>query len=166
MYCPPDRAGLELIAANAQAFDIEELNPFKTSDIACFKVTPVLLNHDLITFGYCVQADGQRIAYLCDTCGLPPRTTAFLEEWEPDVLIVDCNQHPRSPKPTHNTPKDSLKIHRRIKPRRSYLTHLSCRVDAFLTPKPKSFPSSVEIARDGMVVDLDPSSKKIPSAYV
>lgn len=166
VYCPPDNTGPESLAINAKALELLHLSPYSPVEIGPFEITPVLLNHNLITFGYCIESEGQRLAYLCDTCGLPPQTTQFLEEWKPDGVIIDCNQHPRAPKPTHNTPKEALKIHRSIKPRRSYLTHISCRADSYLTPKPKTFPNNVEIARDGMVVDLDPSVKKIPSAYV
>ena len=166
LYCPPDSTGAESLAANADAFEFGPLPPYTSITVGPFEVTPVLLNHNVITYGYCISTDGHRAAYLCDTCGLPPQTSQFLEEWKPDALILDCNQHPRRPKPTHNTPKDAVKIHRNVKPRKSYLTHISCRVDAYLTPKPKPFPKNVEIARDGMVVDLDPSIKKIPSAYV
>ena len=166
LYCPPDSKGLESLAANAKAFDVHDLSPYTPLELGPFEVTPVLLNHSLITYGYCIEADGQRLAYLCDTCGLPPQATQFLTDWKPDALIIDCNQHPRFPKPTHNTPKEALRIHRNIKPRRSYFSHISCRVDAYLTPKPRTFPNNVEIARDGMVIDLDPTIKKIPSAYV
>ena len=159
LFCPPDRRGLEKIAANADAFDIQEPTAFDAFDIGPFKVTPVLLNHELITFGYCIEADGDRLAYLCDSCGLPPQTTQFLADWKADALAIDCNQHPKSPKPSHNTPQQALRIHRSTGAARSFLTHLSCRVDAWLSPKPKSFPKNVDIARDGMVVDLSSSKK-------
>jgi len=154
LFCPPDRPGIETITASTDTFEVEELSPYCQIDLGQFKVTPVLLNHNLITYGYCVEADGQRLAYLCDTCGLPPQTTQHLQDWHPSTLVIDCNQHPKSPKPAHNTPNEALAIHRKIGAKRSLLTHLSCSVDAWLHPRPKSLPKSVDIARDGMVVDL------------
>ena len=168
LFCPPDRRGIETISNSSNAFEIQELSPYARVDIGPFAVTPVLLNHNLITYGYCVETDGHRLGYLCDTCGLPPQTTQHLLDWRPDALIIDCNQHPRSPKPTHNTPNEALTIHRTTGAARSLLTHISCRVDAWLHPRPKSFPKNLEIARDGMVVDLASASPKQKSnnAYV
>lgn len=160
LFCPPDRSGIETITQSSRAFEIKELSPYNTIELAPFRITPVLLNHNVITYGYCVESDGQRLAYLCDTCGLPPQTTQHLNEWRPDALIIDCNQHPRSRKPTHNTPQDAIAIHRSTGTSRSLLTHISCRVDAWLHPRPKSFPKNFDVARDGMVVDLSPLSPK------
>jgi len=168
LLCPPDRPGIETITKRTKTFEIEELSPYRQIDIAPFSITPVLLNHSVITYGYCIEADGHRLAYLCDTCGLPPQTTQHLQDWHPGTLIIDCNQHPKSPKPTHNTPNDALGIHRSTGARRSLLTHVGCSVDAWLHHRPKSFPKSVAVARDGMVVEIDsPASRsKSKNAYV
>jgi phosphoribosyl 1,2-cyclic phosphate phosphodiesterase len=154
IFCPPDRDGQAAFGYEGNRYNFRELPVFVPHEIGDFTITPVLLNHSVITFGYCIETGGKRFSYLCDTCGLPPQTEAFLADWEPDALIVDCNQHPRSPKPNHNTPKQALKIHRLVKPAHTYLAHISCRVAGWLHPKPSQFPTNVHVAQDGMVIDL------------
>ncbi|MFT4550981.1 MAG: phosphoribosyl 1,2-cyclic phosphate phosphodiesterase [Verrucomicrobiales bacterium] len=161
LFCPPDRKGQESLGSASKGYLINELHPFTPITFGSFTITPVLLNHSVITFGYCIEADSKRLGYLCDTCGLPPQTESFLSDWKPDVLIIDCNQHPNSPKPNHNTPKQALKIHRQTGAAQSFLAHISCSSGKWLNPKPKSFPSNVDVSRDGMVIDLcNPASMK------
>ena len=162
LLCPPNRDLDEPLGSSRKGYEINELSVFETVEVEPFKITPVLLNHSVITFGYCIEVDGKRLAYLCDTCGLPPQTESFLSEWKPDALIIDCNQHPRSPKPDHNTPKQALAIHRKVGASQSFLVHISCSAAAWLHPKPKSFPNNFNVATDGMTIDLsDPIAMKM-----
>ena len=168
LYCPPDRTGLELVAANPGTFAVQELSPYSTIEIDPFVVTPVLLNHSKITYGYCIAHGGNRVAYLLDTCGLPPQTEEVVKQWKPDAVIIDCNQPPDSPSTDHNTPKQAIDIHREIGAPLCFLMHISCRVDTWLNQKPRRKPKNVEFARDGMVVNLakPPTRQQANNAYV
>ena len=125
-------------------------------------MTPVLLNHGVITYGYCVAYEGCRVAYLNDTCGLPPQTEEFIANWRPDTLVIDCNQPPERPRPNHNTPHQAFEIFRRSGAGSAYLTHISCDASAWLEENPTQLPPGVEVAYDGMVAPVHPSAKTNP----
>ena len=152
-YGPPDGGESDLRDGIAD-IKLNEVLPAKTLKVGDFEVTPVLLNHGPITYGYCISIGGYRIGYLCDTCELPPNTEEFITNWTPDILIIDCNQPPERPRPNHNTPHQAFAIHRRCGSKRSYLSHLSCDADRWLENNPDQIPVGVEIARDGMVAPL------------
>ena len=127
-------------------------------------VTPVLLNHGQITYGYCVEFAGRRVGYLCDTYELPPRTADFIAAWKPDALLIDCNQNPDRPSTEHNAPEQAFAIHEHCHPQHSYLMHLGCEVDRWFADHPDALPAGVSLARDGMVALL--GSRVVPKPIV
>ncbi len=151
---PPDHGDYPELRTRNPGVAYSDALPMRTIQLGEFSVTPVLLNHGPITYGFCIEIRGQKIGYLCDTCELPPQTQEYVANWEPDVLIIDCNQPPERPCPSHNTPHQAFQIHRDCRARRSFLYHISCATDRWLDGNIDQLPTGVEIARDGMVLHL------------
>lgn len=126
------------------------LKPFRPLHLEGMEAIPVPLNHSKPTLGYCLDDGGARLAYLTDTCGLPPETERFLRRWRPDAVVLDAT-HPAShtePR-NHNTLPMALEIVERLAPQRAWLTHLSHAVDAEVMVAPPVLPPHVALARDG-----------------
>jgi len=138
-----------------------------TSDI---KVVPIPANHEIITVGFFLisRSDGTTIAYFPDTGPLPEETVAFLKD-KVDIFIIDGTWGSAYPtrggniiQRGHMTIADASQEARRIKSRRTILTHLSSHTYhegtlitqnlAFL--KKVAEQNGVEIAYDGMRLTL------------
>ncbi|MEM7011758.1 MAG: MBL fold metallo-hydrolase [Verrucomicrobiota bacterium] len=152
VFAPPDKSGYADLIEDPGILKFEFVAPFQPFQLGNFAITPFPLIHGILTFGYAIQYEDSRLAYLMDTCGLPEETKEFLTDWRPDVSIIDCNQTPDNPKATHNTPAQAIEIHDAIGARRSYLSHLSCSVSMWLGTA--ALPESVIAARDGMIAPI------------
>ena len=115
------------------------------------KVTPLPLIHSKVTFGYLFEFDNQRIAYLTDTKGLPPKTTLFLKDKILDLLVIDTSHAPNVDDSNHNNLEDSLEIHKQLKPLRTVLTHISHDFDIWLNENKTNLPADVLVANDGLI---------------
>lgn len=120
---------------------IEPPQPFTIGDI---EFQPFWLNHGKsktlgLRFG--------NIAYTTDTNGLPEKALAILQSI--DAWIVDCLRY--TPAPTHAHLEMTLEWIKRVKPKHSYLTHMSHEFDydALL----KELPENVFPAYDGLVIN-------------
>jgi phosphoribosyl 1,2-cyclic phosphate phosphodiesterase len=163
VHAPPDRAGYADLIEDPGILRFSSVTPFEPFQIQSFQVTPFPLNHSILTYGYAIEHDGSRLAYVMDTCGLPGETEAFLADWKPDVAIIDSNQAPANPRASHNTAEQAIQIHRDIGASRSYLSHLSCSVCAWLESEAQ-LPDGVIPAQDGMEVDLAKLKEHLPVA--
>jgi phosphoribosyl 1,2-cyclic phosphate phosphodiesterase len=88
------------------------------------------------------------IAYCTDTCGIPPESMALLQNL--DVLILDCLRH--EPHATHFGLRQSLAVVEELKPKQTYLTHLSHDFDHDKTNA--ELPPGVALAYDGLDLPL------------
>lgn len=119
---------------------------FHTLDRSKFRVldhevTPIPLRHgryDVLGFRI------GDVAYCTDTNEIPAESWPLLEGL--DVLILDALRH--TPHPTHFSLDEALAVIERVKPRRAYLTHLSCRMDP--EKARAAMPDHVELAHDGL----------------
>lgn len=85
-------------------------------------VTPLPVSHGNDTiFGFLVEGDGKRLAYIPDCNGIPDSTLGLLEGL--DVMILDGLRP--EPHPTHFTISESIKQLARIGAKRSFITHLT-----------------------------------------
>jgi len=119
-------------------------------------VMPLPLNHSKLCLGYAFEHQGKRIAYLTDTAGLPETVEDFLQNWRPDVMILDCSMppQPREPK-NHNDLTMAIELHESIQPRKTYLTHISHTLDNWLANNVGALPSGMAIANDSLIIDLE-----------
>ncbi|MFT5719765.1 MAG: phosphoribosyl 1,2-cyclic phosphate phosphodiesterase [Motiliproteus sp.] len=136
------------------------LVPFETVTWEDFSITPLPLQHSKVTFGYLLETDDFRVAYLTDTLGLPAKTAAFLRNSSPetlDYLIIDCSEPPRAiPPKNHNDINSVIDIYRQLQPKKMVLTHISHRLDCWLMgshqDSPQALPDNVIIAQDEMII--------------
>ncbi|MBA3034749.1 MAG: phosphonate metabolism protein PhnP [Gammaproteobacteria bacterium] len=154
-YCPPDSEGCADLYKNPGLLDFRPVRKFETLREEAVTITPVPLIHSKVTLGYCLEHQGGRIAYLTDTAGLPPRTEAFLRDWQPAALVIDCSPSPLSvASKNHNDLTLALAVIAAVRPQRAWLTHVGHELDAWLKDNGRSLPTQVCVARDGDVIDL------------
>lgn len=87
-----------------------------------------------------------RFAYVTDVNEIPPSSMNLLTGL--DVLVLGALRH--RPHPTHFTVAESLEIVNRLRPRRTYFTHICHDLDH--EPTNATLPDGVELAYDGLRV--------------
>ena len=110
------------------------------------RVTPIRLRHgrfDVLGFRF------GNVAYCTDTNGIPDESWPLLDGL--DVLILDALR-PR-PHPTHFSLDEAIEVARRIGAKRTLFTHLSHELEHAATEA--ALPSGMELAYDGLRIDLD-----------
>lgn len=88
------------------------------------------------------------VAYCTDTNQIPDESLDKLRDL--DVLIIDGLRH--EPHPTHFSVDESLEVIEKLRPRKAYLTHCSCKLDYEKTNA--YLPEHVKMAHDGLVIPL------------
>ncbi|MEC8916476.1 MAG: phosphonate metabolism protein PhnP [Pseudomonadota bacterium] len=150
-YGPKDPQGCADLHKNPGILDFQPgLKPFRPLQLGRLEVTPLPLNHSKPTLGYAISDGVNRLAWLCDTVGLPGATESFLTEWRPHGVVIDAT-HPDSyiaPR-NHNNVAMALEIIERIQPSRAWLTHISHELDADFLATSRTLPEGVELAADG-----------------
>ena len=124
-----------------------ELRPV-TGPIELFgaRFTPVVVMHgDVPIDGYRFG----RAAYLTDFSRVPEESLAQLEDL--DILFLDALRH--HPHPTHSTVENSLKIVERLKPRRTFFTHISH--DLAHEQTNAALPENVRLSHDGLKLEFE-----------
>ncbi len=85
-------------------------------------VTPLPVSHGQDTiYGFLIEGDGKRLAYIPDCNGIPDETLRLLEKM--DAMILD-GLRPR-PHPTHFSISECAAALKRIGAKRSFITHLT-----------------------------------------
>ena len=116
------------------------LDPFQLLGLS---VKPLRLLHGrLPVLGFRIN----NVAYCTDTSGVPHETLPMLEHL--DVLILDALRE--KPHPTHFSIDQALAVVEQVKPRQTYFTHISCRLDHERTNT--RLPKDVELAYDGLTI--------------
>jgi len=88
-------------------------------------------------------------AYLTDFRTIPEDTMRQLEGL--DILILDALRH--HPHPTHSTVENSLQIVERLKPRRTFFTHMSHDLPHEATNA--TLPDNVRLSYDGLKLEFE-----------
>jgi phosphoribosyl 1,2-cyclic phosphate phosphodiesterase len=88
-------------------------------------------------------------AYLTDHSTIPESSMDMLHDL--DVLFLDALRH--TPHPTHSTVQTSIETAGKLRPRRAFFTHISH--DLQHGPTQAGLPPGIELAYDGMVIDVD-----------
>jgi len=155
VYGPPDREGCGDLFKNAgllQFVTVHEHEPFR---IGALRWTPLPLIHSKPTYGYAIEAPEQvRFAYLTDTRGLPSPTTRFLHGWGTFDLAIDCTFPPAASPKNHNDWNAAIACKAQVGARACWLTHISHTLDDWLLGERPEMPAGVQVAHDGLRVDL------------
>ena len=111
------------------------------------RLTPIRLKHGprFDVLGFRVG----NVAYCTDTNAIPPESWPLLEGL--DVLILDALR--KRPHATHFSLEEAVEVARKVRPRRTLLTHISHELDHAETNA--SLPAGVELAFDGQRVPLN-----------
>ncbi|MDR0997154.1 MAG: phosphonate metabolism protein PhnP [Zoogloeaceae bacterium] len=157
VFCPPDPEGCADLFKNPGLFDFRPLRLTEPLCLGDFVLTALPLNHSKLTYGYALEAAGCRLAYLTDTCGLPAPTVAFLRRWGAFDLALDCSFPPTDAPQNHNDWTLAHTLIQTLKPRRTWLTHLSHRLDDWRLRHAPSLPEDVSVAEDGQVCEVGDS---------
>ncbi len=109
------------------------------------RITPIPLIHGAFdVFGYRIG----HLAYCTDVNEIPASSWPLLEGL--DTLILDCLR-PGREHPSHFDLAGALEVIERVKPRRTYLTHLSHQMDSTAPPP---MPDHVKLAFDGLRIEF------------
>ncbi len=155
VHCPPDSQGCADLYKNPGLLDFQPVRQFEAFRVGPMTVTPVPLIHSRVTLGYCIESGDSRIAYLTDTTGLPPKTEAFVRDWQPTLLAIDCSHPPRPEPPNnHNDVTLALAAIATIQPQYAWLTHIGHELDLWLNNNSHVFPPQIVVACDGDVIDV------------
>jgi phosphoribosyl 1,2-cyclic phosphate phosphodiesterase len=108
--------------------------------------TPLVVNHG----DYPIEAYRfGSAAYLTDFSSVPEETLAKLEGL--DILFLDALRH--RPHPTHSTLANSLQIVERLKPKRTFFTHMSHDLQHEETNA--ALPENVRLSYDGLKLEFE-----------
>jgi len=153
---PDDPLGCADLIKHSGIFDFSKtLQPFETTRIADLEITTVALNHSRPSLGYCLATADTRLSWLSDTAGLPTETMQFLQNFQPEVLVLDCSFPPLlEPHQNHNDLNMALTIHEAVAPYQTYLAHIDHTLDLWLRENSTPLPENVYVARDFMTVSL------------
>lgn len=128
--------------------------PFRPVRIGPFTATPVPLHHPVPTVGWVIEGAGRRIAWLCDTRGLPAATAAFLRQAPLDLAAVDCSFAPGDPLAAakgHGDLDDALAAIDACGARQGLLVHIDHTLQTWLDANHPALPAHVQVAGDGLV---------------
>ncbi|MBA4500827.1 phosphonate metabolism protein PhnP [Marinobacterium marinum] len=152
VYGPDDRNGCADLLKHPGILDFRPpLTAFVPFQLDELKITPLPLQHSKPTFGYLFEHDGQHLAYLTDTVGLPEKTECFLQNFDNLEVVIDCSQPPRPEPPrNHNDLNLVIEIHTRLHSRRTWLTHIGHEMDAWLIDN--GLPTGLYVAQDGQTL--------------
>jgi len=156
VHGPADEMGCDDLFKHPGLLDFSDtLAAFEQRQFGNLSVTPLPLNHSKLCLGYALEYKGKRLAYLTDTAGLPEKTEQFLQNWLPDVMILDCSTPPKHRLPkNHNDVTMAIELHESIKPKKTYLTHISHTLDCWFSNNIGALPHGMMVATDGLVLDL------------
>jgi phosphoribosyl 1,2-cyclic phosphate phosphodiesterase len=88
-------------------------------------------------------------AYLTDFSEIPEKSMEMLHGL--DILFLDALRH--KPHPTHSTVENSLSIVDRLKPKRTFFTHISH--DLAHEATNRALPAGVQLAHDGLQLEFE-----------
>ena len=135
--------------------NFEAVDAFESYQMGPFSISPIPLIHNVKTFGYAIDYNGERLVYLCDTCGLPEESLRFVRSFRPRLAIVDCNQATGagigSP---HNDLSFVQSIQERTQVKSVYITHIGEGMQRWLMAAKNELPPGIYEARDGLCVDI------------
>ena len=139
IFDPPDELGGGIPQIELRIID----GPFA---LGALGITPVKIFHGrrpILGFRF------GSFAYLTDCSGIPEESFPDLADL--DVLVLDALRH--RPHPTHYTVGEALQVVDRVRPKRTFFTHICHDLPHAATNA--ALPRGVELAFDGLIVNVD-----------
>jgi phosphoribosyl 1,2-cyclic phosphate phosphodiesterase len=134
-----------LPAGYVPKLQFERVEPGSPFEVLGQSVTPIRLEHGRMPIvGFRVG----NLAYCTDVSRIPEESWPRLEGLE--TLILDALRH--EPHPTHFCLEEALGVVERLRPGRTYLTHLSHGFDH--GPTESTLPPKVALAYDGLTLEF------------
>jgi phosphoribosyl 1,2-cyclic phosphate phosphodiesterase len=125
--------------------EFKTIRPAERFEVLGESILPIRFKHGKFqVVGFRVD----NLAYCTDVSAVPDESWEHLEGL--DVLILDALRY--EPHPTHLSLDQALAIIDRLKPRRTFLTHLSHTFDH--APTESTLPEGVALAYDGLAIDF------------
>lgn len=152
VYSPPDPDGCADLFKHPGILEFSQQSEFTSFKLGEVKATTLPLIHSKLTFGYLFEQDGQSIAYLTDTKGLPEKTEKLLAKASLDLMVIDCSYLPGCVREGHNNLDEALTLHKSIAPKRTVLTHIGHDLDIWLRAHVDALPENVMVGSDGQQV--------------
>lgn len=119
---------------------------WESFDLFGKKVIPIQVMHgELPILGYRIED----MAYITDAKTIPE--SEFVKLKNLDVLVLNCLRE--QVHPTHLNLEEALDIVEKVKPRRTFFTHIS-QTFGFHEEVSKRLPSNVFLAHDNLVIDI------------
>jgi phosphoribosyl 1,2-cyclic phosphate phosphodiesterase len=126
--------------------NLHRLNDHESAEVAAVRFQRVpLLHGDLAVAGFRFGT----AAYLTDMSSIPESSLPLLEGL--DVLIIDALR--RQPHPSHANIEQALGWVERLRPRRTYFTHMSHELEHAETEN--ELPADVRLAYDGLRIPFE-----------
>lgn len=120
-----------------------------TVDAHGIAVTPLQVEHGRQpTFGFLLEADGKRLAYIPDCKVMPPATLEKVKGV--DVIVLDALRHRQHA--THMTIEESLTCLDSVQAGKAYLIHMCHEVGH--AELESSLPPHIQVAFDGLRINL------------
>ena len=151
VYCPPDSTGCADLFKHPGILDFQVQSKYQTFALAGLKITPLPLIHSKPTFGYLIENDASRIAYLTDTKGLPLKVEELLMQTPLHTLVIDTCLPPGREGRNHNNLDDVLLLQQRLGAEKVIMTHISHDLDVWLHDHPEALPAGLITGYDGCV---------------
>jgi phosphoribosyl 1,2-cyclic phosphate phosphodiesterase len=136
-----DEASRRMPSGGVPRLRFERIAPGESFEVLGEQLLPMRLEHGRFrVLGFRVG----NLAYCTDASAIPPESWPLLEGLE--VLILDALR--KEPHPTHFSLGEALEVVARLKPGRTYLTHLSHGLGHAASEA--SLPEGVALAYDGL----------------
>jgi len=144
-------------APRISGLDLTQVDGFAEVMIGALRCTALPLNHPIPVHGWAVEYAGKRLAWLTDTYGIPAATLGWLADHPCDVLALDTTFAPgvqRAPLKGHGDVSTSLAAIAASGARRGLLIHIGHGMQNWLNLNAASLPTTIEVAHDGLTLNL------------
>ncbi|MBM32391.1 MAG: hypothetical protein CL764_05995 [Chloroflexi bacterium] len=129
-------------------FELIDKNSLFSINSISYKPIPVFHGNNYISFGYKFL----NIAYIPDISGIPKESEKLFEDL--DILIIDALR-PQGSHRSHFTLEQSLKVVRKYKPKKTFLTDITCNIEHHrINEYLQNFNLDVELAYDGLSIEV------------
>lgn len=154
VFAPHDAEGCADLYRNPGPFRFNNLSKFETFSVGDVRITSVPLVHSKPTLGYCIEYNGAKLAYLTDTRELPPATAAFLAEWKPHTICLDCTYPPgMAGDRNHLDLPEASALSEEFPSSNVVLMHVSHHLDEWLMDHPEAMTNHLILGRDNDSLD-------------
>jgi phosphoribosyl 1,2-cyclic phosphate phosphodiesterase len=124
-YHPKDEIGFSDLLKHKHSISYQEVDILEKKIINNISFTPIPLIHSKNTFGYLIEYENIKIAYLTDCSGIKNKYLDFLKEKSLDVAFLDACYDERKSQGNHLNYIQATDILDKLKVKKGYLMHIS-----------------------------------------